>query len=65
VVKTKKAADSFIQCCSILIFLPCCRCCILLLLLLLQVHALKQKELRKMLQQGLLPLRDGILQVSY
>jgi hypothetical protein len=32
--------------------------------ILLQVHQLKQKEMRKMLQQGLLPLRDGILQVS-
>ncbi|WIA15531.1 hypothetical protein OEZ85_002165 [Tetradesmus obliquus] len=28
-----------------------------------KVHQLKQKEMRKMLQQGLLPLRDGILQV--
>jgi hypothetical protein len=37
---------------------------LLLLLLLLQVHQLKQNEMRKMLQQGLLPLRDGILQVS-
>lgn len=29
-----------------------------------QVHQLKQKQLKKMLQKAELPLRDGIAQVS-